>query len=270
MPILRDDHHDRFTVVSNAALEDPRLSNAAKGLLVRLLSLADGWRFSVRGLAAVCRDGECALRRQLQELEACGYLERRRETGSGNQLGGMRYTIRETPRPAPASPAAGNPAEEIPAQASPAAESPSVEHRRQTKNKQTKTKQTTNNLTILPSCARADGRAEFIAERFGFDMLAYYYDPALLRSVGAVIAEVECGSGPFRINGSLLPAAEVRARFAQLDDEHLRFVLDQMAEVGGGIRSVHSWLLTALYNAPVAMELHISALFAAAQAGRKS
>ena len=46
-----------FVVVSNRITRDPNLRLADKGLLTFLLSLPDGWNFSVNGLAAILPEG---------------------------------------------------------------------------------------------------------------------------------------------------------------------------------------------------------------------
>lgn len=78
MTTLRVERRQRFTIVDNSALEDERLSFKAVGLLAFLLSKPDGWTISYRQLASVRSDGEHSVRAGLSELEAAGYLTRRR------------------------------------------------------------------------------------------------------------------------------------------------------------------------------------------------
>lgn len=81
--IVRVGSRRRFTVVDNFAVEDPRLSFQALGLLTFLLSKPDNWEVSYRHLARVRTgprgEGEHAVRKTLDELEAHGYLVRRRQ-----------------------------------------------------------------------------------------------------------------------------------------------------------------------------------------------
>jgi hypothetical protein len=79
--IIREPRREKFTVVSNAALEDERLSFQAKGLLVYLLSKPDGWKVSRDHLATVGPNGISSVRAILVELEKCGYLTRTRTAG---------------------------------------------------------------------------------------------------------------------------------------------------------------------------------------------
>jgi hypothetical protein len=78
MTTLRVERRQRFTIVDNTALEDERLSFKAVGLLAFLLSKPDGWTISYRQLAGVRTDGEHSVRQGLSELEAAGYLTRRK------------------------------------------------------------------------------------------------------------------------------------------------------------------------------------------------
>lgn len=96
--IVRESRRERFTVVSNDAIEDHRLSFQAKGLLLYLLSKPDGWSVSRDQLATVGPNRVDSVRAMLTELEKCGYLTRiRKADGKG------RFTwesiIHETPRP---------------------------------------------------------------------------------------------------------------------------------------------------------------------------
>jgi len=76
--IIRAERKNKFTVVSNAALEDSRLSFRAKGILVFILSKPDKWQVSERHLAEQGPDGRSAVASALTELEQAGYLRRTR------------------------------------------------------------------------------------------------------------------------------------------------------------------------------------------------
>lgn len=52
MAVFRIEKNKNYTTMSNYHLRDRRLSLKAKGLLSLILSLPDGWDYSVRGLAA--------------------------------------------------------------------------------------------------------------------------------------------------------------------------------------------------------------------------
>ena len=56
------------------------------------------------------------------------------------------------------------------------------------------------------------------------------------------------------------PAAEVRRQLLQLGPEHIRFVLDCMAENTTKIKNMRQYLLAALYNAPMTINSYYASL----------
>lgn len=78
---------DHYTIISNAALRDKRLTWKARGLLGYLLSMDTGWETSVRRLATEAPDGKSAVETALAELEALGYLERRQTRDADDKPG---------------------------------------------------------------------------------------------------------------------------------------------------------------------------------------
>ncbi|WP_405683933.1 hypothetical protein [Streptomyces sp. NBC_00057] len=116
---VRHRHTDRFTVVGNHLAQHPHLSAAAIGIGVYIQSLPDGASVTAKALTLRFREGEITIRRALNELEAAGYLERRRVP-----LGGGRFATRtlayDKPGCAPVrqpAPLKREPAEVAPAQA---------------------------------------------------------------------------------------------------------------------------------------------------------
>lgn len=77
--------NQNYVTISNFALRDKNLSLKAKGLYAFMLSLPEGWDFTVSGLVAVLREGRDAILSALKELEENSYLHRfrvRRENGT--------------------------------------------------------------------------------------------------------------------------------------------------------------------------------------------
>ncbi len=60
-----------------------------------MLSLPDGWEFSVMGLVALSNDGKSAVMSQLDELEQHGYLVRKQLRIQG-KMAGVEYIVSET------------------------------------------------------------------------------------------------------------------------------------------------------------------------------
>lgn len=103
MQIHRSAHRHAYTVIDNAALQDNRLSFAARGVLGYLLSRFDGERIDVRKLAALCKTGRQQIANALDELKKCGYyvVERVQDPRTGRVT--TRTAVYENPEERPES-----------------------------------------------------------------------------------------------------------------------------------------------------------------------
>ncbi|MCT9006939.1 helix-turn-helix domain-containing protein [Streptomyces sp. NPDC054766] len=105
-------HSTRFTVVGNHLAQHRELTLSARGLALHIQSLPEGARVDIKSLAARLPDGEMRIAAALRELEAHGYLSRRRErlpsgqivthTVSYNQPHGLVEPTVQPPAPDPA------------------------------------------------------------------------------------------------------------------------------------------------------------------------
>ncbi|MCD8215020.1 MAG: helix-turn-helix domain-containing protein [Clostridiales bacterium] len=94
---IRIEKNRSYTAMSNYHLFDRSLSFKAKGLLSFMLCVPDTWEFSVKGLAAMAKDGIDSITTSLKELENCGYVKRRRRRNEKGQVSGTEYIIYEKP-----------------------------------------------------------------------------------------------------------------------------------------------------------------------------
>ena len=94
MATIRIHHKKRYTVISNDAVRDSKLSWAARGLHHYLLSFPDDWEVNVKHL--VCsseKDGNNKIYSLLKELRAAGYVvQKKLHTGK------VQYTVFELPQ----------------------------------------------------------------------------------------------------------------------------------------------------------------------------
>ena len=98
MAVFRVERTRDYTVMSNHHLKNRLLSLKAKGLLSVMLSLPDEWDYTLRGLAAISKEGVDAIREAIRDLEDAGYIVRSRGRNEKGQLSGTEYMIYEHPQ----------------------------------------------------------------------------------------------------------------------------------------------------------------------------
>lgn len=90
-----------FTTIQNEIIKDKRLSLSALGLLTVFFSLPPTWNYSIKGLVAIRREKETAIKTAMRELKAAGYLTVEKllpgETESGRIE--YKYTVYDVPQP---------------------------------------------------------------------------------------------------------------------------------------------------------------------------
>src|SRR5947209_4868072 len=124
---VKDREHP-YVMIHRRLFEDQRLSLEARGLMGYLLSKPDDWQVRVPDLQRTAGVGRDQLRRILRELEAAGYLVRRRTHGpDGRWL--WESLVHETPLTLPSTenPSMDNPSTGDPAAVNPAMASPVVD-----------------------------------------------------------------------------------------------------------------------------------------------
>ena len=97
MAVIRVSKTKGFSVMSNYHLRDKNLSLKAKGLLSMMLSLPDGWHYTIRGLASICKEGVESISSGIRELEKCGYV-RRHQPNIDGKFQEIEYVIYEMPQ----------------------------------------------------------------------------------------------------------------------------------------------------------------------------
>ena len=143
--IRRAARRHRYVIVDQAAVEDTRLSWAARGLLAYLLSRPDDWKVLVNDLKKrgnLGRDGIYAL---LRELRSAGYVRFERHRDDRGRMRGGSYIVSEVPAPVPASPDEAEPDRVAPHTALPGAlQKTDRDQRTTTTNRPTNTDRGTN------------------------------------------------------------------------------------------------------------------------------
>ena len=125
MAVFRIEKSKDYTVMSNHHLRNTDLSLRAKGLLSQILSMPEGWDYTIAGLAKINREGKDAVRAAVQELEKAGYIVRRQKMDAGGKFSSNEYVVYEEPHSA--SPLSDFPTTEKPSTEKPSTEKPLTE-----------------------------------------------------------------------------------------------------------------------------------------------
>ena len=102
---------------------------------------------------------------------------------------------------------------------------------------------------------------EIIRENIEYDILldAYKTEASLIDGYVNLMVDVYIsGGGTVRINRQDMSTEVVKSRFLKLNREHIEYVLDCMKKNTTKIGNIRSYMLSALYNAPVTVDQYFS------------
>ena len=268
MAVYRVNKNRGYTVMANFHLRDKNLSLKAVGLLSKMLSFNDGWKFSTRGLSAICKEGPDAILSALRELERHGYLVRHRQRDSKGRLSSTIFDIFEEPQPV--SPDTGSPHMENPDMDKPDMDKPHEGNPAQINTNQVITQERNTSLSKyqsinLDGMDRMDEREQYrelIRDNLEIDIRSQdrHYDLDRVNEIVEIMLDAVCSTSPtIRINGEDMPQPVVKSRFLKLDSGHIDYVLQAMNDCPSDIRNIRAYLLTALYNASLTIDNYYSA-----------
>lgn len=288
MATYRVERTKDYTVMSNCHLRDSSLTLKAKGLLSMMLSLPDEWNYTTRGLAAICKEGVDAIGKALKELENAGYIVRRQLRGAGGKISDTEYVIYEQPQqrlqPDTDNPDTGKPDTDLPDTENPYLDNPDTvkpdtaqpdtENRAELNKDISSKEKSSTDLSIThsfsPSRASApvEGRTEVsekreqIREQIEYDLIVTPANREQVSEFVEIMLEVALTRSPTIKIGrdAEYPTAFVQQRFEKLDAEHIRKVLDGIAENTTRVRNTRAYLLAALFNAPSTIDNHYTML----------
>ncbi len=294
MAVFRIEKNRNYTVMSNYHLRDMSISLKAKGLLSQMLSLPEGWDYTLSGLAYINREKIDAIRVAIKELEQAGYIVRSRERDAQGRLRGADYVIYEQPQHSSNEKQQTDgqiPTSDLPTLENPTLEKPTLENPTQL-NKDISSKEKTNTdvsiteilnpiqsnphpITFMkggePSASRigTDGMGAreiyraIVLENIDYDILCQekHTDRERLDEIAELIVDTVCSARrTIRIAGDDYPAEVVKARFLKLDSSHVHYVMDCMKDNTTYVRNIKKYLLAALYNAPSTINSYYSSL----------
>lgn len=286
MAVFRIDKTKNYTVMANYHLRDTSLSLKAKGLLSLMLSLPEGWDYTTKGLACICKDGVDSICSTVKELENAGYVRRRRLRNELGHLTEVEYTILEKPvhpassenppesgkvpkagkTPKRENPVLGNPVLDSPEQASPEQASPEQGNPAQLNIQESITEELNTEQSstdsFLPSAEAiqqnrqaplTDGKKERekIRAQIDYDIMRQRYSREQLDELVEIMLEVSMNRSPtIRIGrDSEYATAYVQDRFSKINAMHMERVCDGIQDNRTQVRNTKAYLLAALFNA---------------------
>ena len=277
MPVFRIERTRDYTVMSNHHLKNPELSLKAKGLLSMMLSFPDGWNYSERGLASICKEGVDAIHSAIKELESTGYMERHQLRGKGGRIVDTEYVIYEKPHtpdmapPKTENPDMDSPDMALPDAASPDAAAPEPENPGELNNKKPNTKKSntqvfnTQSFTPpAPSRGDEDGTTDGLTEKreirdqIEYECLIEQYSREQVDELVELMLEVQMNRGKsIRLGRDAeFPTAFVQHRFSQIGRDHIEKVLDGIHENTTEVKNTKAYLLSALFNSVSTLDNH--------------
>ena len=279
MAVFRIDKTKNYTVMANYHLRDTSLSLKAKGLLSLMLSLPEGWDYTTKGLACICKDGVDSICSTVKELENAGYVQRRRLRNELGHLTEVEYTILEKPvrpdstenppksgtapkrdNPVLEKPVLGNPVLDIPEQEEPEQENPAQLNIQESITEKSITDLSSKD-SFFPSGALlenrqaplTDGRTERerIREQIEYEIMRDRYSREQIDELVEIMLEVSMNRSPtIRIGrDSEYATAYVQDRFSRITSMHIERVCDGIRDNHTQVRNTKAYLLAALFNA---------------------
>ena len=277
MAVFRVERTRDYTVMSNHHLKNRSLSLKAKGLLSVMLSLPDEWDYTLRGLAAISREGVDAIREAIRELEDTGYIVRSRGRNEKGQLSGTEYVIYEHPQQSADAPVLENPTLEKPTLENPTLENPTQLNTKRSKTNSESKKQTTSSIHLsIPSPslpAQTEGGMEEdqvrkyrnqVKRNIDYFEISEDYAANLeqLDEIVDLMVETLCSTRPtLSVAGDNLPASLVKERLLKINCMHIQYVMDSLKSNTTPVRNIKRYLLTVLFNAPATIDHYYSAQF---------
>ena len=262
MAVFRVQKTQNYTIMSNHHLRNKALSLKSKGLLSLMLSLPEDWDYTTRGLASICKEGVDSVCATVRELEAAGYIIRRRVRDKNGQMRDMEYTVLEEPQPPQPEPGQAAPDCAQPKQAKPKREKPVQDNPAQLNTKRQKKEITKNVSNPIRTADEREQYRALIRENIEYDILSANNpeDTMRLDELVELMLDTVCSKrSSIRVAGDEFPAEVVKSRFLKLEAQHIQYVLDSLKDNPPHIRNIKKYLLAALYNAPLTIENYYAA-----------
>lgn len=294
MAVFRVEKTRDYTVMANHHLRNTELSLKAKGLLSLMLSLPENWDYTTKGLSCICKDGIDSINATVKELEAHGYITRRRIRNEKGQLTTTEYTIFEQPQSLDTTdvpPERENTVLENPMLEKPIQENPILEKPKQGEpilgkphqlniNKSNTDLLNKEGLNIHPSnpypssaepqikmgydtigCDSLEEVRELVLENIEYEYIKHDHNRERLNEIVDLMVETLCSTKDIiNVSGDDYPAQLVKEKLLRINSLHIGYVFECLKKTTTYIRNIKRYLLATLFNAPSTIDSYYSAL----------
>lgn len=245
--ILRNQTRDKYVVISQNIMRDKNLPLKLKGLLCFMLSLNDGWDFSINGLCAVLPDGSRSIREGLKKLEELGYLKRNRIRNEKGQYIDVEWEVFETPQFQPQLHFAHVDIKHE--------DNAHVENVIQSNIKESNTKIINNQSNLFSMM-----RHEKIWTKEDLELnMSIYYDELDDNTKNVCDILLECMNAEqsyYTIGGARIASEALKSRLLRIDREDIEIISERITTSIKPIRNLKSYIIKSLYNEPATRDLY--------------
>lgn len=254
-PVPKDD----FFVAPRIFTRDLDIPFEAIGLLSVLYSLPANWEYSASGLATVSMHGKNRISKLMRLLVEKGYVEMVQLKTPDGKFAGKTIRLKNNignareSKQGVQSPSLQNTALQTP---SPHTEAPVVEaqYNIQGNNRH----EDKIHQSINPSEDEIDEIRDEVKDQIEYDYACKQFGKDKIDGIVDIMVEVLLSVGTVNIGRNQLPAEQVKNVFRKINMDHLEYIFDCIEETSREkkIRNMKSYLMTALYNAPMTMDVY--------------
>ena len=254
-PVPKDD----FFVAPRIFTRDLDIPFEAIGLLSVLYSLPANWEYSASGLATVSMHGKNRISKLMRLLVEKGYVEMVQLKTPDGKFAGKTIRLKNNignareSKQGVQSPSLQNTALQTP---SPHTEAPVVEAQYNIQGNNRHEDKIHQSINLGED--EIDEIREEVKDQIDYDYACKQFGKDRIDGIVDIMVEVLLSVGTVNIGRNQLPAEQVKNVFRKINMEHIRYIFDCIEETSREkkIRNMKSYLMTALYNAPMTMDVY--------------
>ena len=260
MAIIREPvPQDDFFVAPRIFTRDLDIPFEAIGLLSVLYSLPANWEYSASGLATVSMHGKNRISKLMRLLVEKGYVEMVQLKTPDGKFAGKTIRLKNNignareSKQGVQSPSLQNTALQTP---SPHTEAPVVEAQYNIQGNNRHEDKIHQSINLGED--EIDEIREEVKDQLDYDYACKQFGKDRIDGIVDIMVEVLLSVGTVNIGRNQIPAEQVKNVFRKINMDHLEYIFDCIEETSREkkIRNMKSYLMTALYNAPMTMDVY--------------